>query len=243
MDLHRRAVEQRLQERDDGASPPAQVVVRAVDVEEPQHADAEAALVGEGERHVLVVHLRDRVGPPLRRRRADHELRVLGERRCGVAVDVRRRGDHEVDVEGERDARDRIHPRHVELEGRQRAAEAGNLLRGEVGDGVTRRERRLAAGAAPCSRRTSNRKPGSRRSGATLPRSPYERSSMPTTSYPSASRRRQRFVPTKPAAPVTPTTLHVCHAAFLRSDPSWSRIPGTTLSDTPRTAWPLTISG
>ena len=50
VDLDRAAVEQRLDERDDRAAPPAQVVARPVDVEEPEDRDAQAPLVRERER-------------------------------------------------------------------------------------------------------------------------------------------------------------------------------------------------
>ena len=88
VDLHRLAVEERLDERDDRAAPPAEVVAGPVRVEQPEDRDAEVALVGEREAVVLVVHLRDRVRPALRRRRADHELAVLGVRRRAVSVHV-----------------------------------------------------------------------------------------------------------------------------------------------------------
>ena len=74
VDLHRLAVQQGLDEGHDRAAPPAEVVARPVGVEEPQDRDAQPALVREREPVVLVVHLRDGIGPALRRRRTDHEL-------------------------------------------------------------------------------------------------------------------------------------------------------------------------
>ena len=85
---------------------------------------------------VLVVHLRDRVRPALRRRRADHELAVLAVRRRAVAVHVGGRRDDHVRVERERHRARRVDAGDVDLERRERAAVARDLLRREVHDRV-----------------------------------------------------------------------------------------------------------
>ncbi len=142
VDLRGFAVEQRFDEGHRRAAPPGQVVARAVDVEEAQDRHLQAALVGERERVVLVVHLRDRIRPALGGRRPDHELAVLAVGRRAVPVHVgRRRHDH-VCVERERDRAGRVHAGHVDLERRQRAAVARDLLRREVHDRVAAFERR-----------------------------------------------------------------------------------------------------
>ena len=164
--------------------PPHQreVVARAVGVEEPQDRHLEVALVGERERVVLVVHLRDRVRPPLRGRRPDHELAVLAEGRRAVAVDVGRRRDDQVGVERERDRAGRVDAGDVHLERRERAAEARDLLRREVHDRVAAVERRAQRAPLGAVEHLEREAADGRRNGSRFAIEPYERSSTPTTS-------------------------------------------------------------
>ena len=140
VDLHRLAVEERLDERDDRPAPPAEVVARPVRVEEPEDRDSQVALVGEREPVVLVVHLRDGVGPALRGRRADHELAVLGVRRCAVPVHVGGRREDQVGVERQCDRAGRLHALRVHVQRRVGAAEPWNLLGRRMDDRVAARE-------------------------------------------------------------------------------------------------------
>ena len=151
MDLHGLVVEEGFHERHDRAAPPGEVVAGPIRVEQAQDRDPEILLVGERQRVVLVVHLRDRVRPALRRRRSDHQVAVLGERGRRVPVDVGRRGDHEVGVEREGDSAGGIHPLDVHLQRPERAPEAGNLLRGQVDDRVAAVEGRGAGRVGACS--------------------------------------------------------------------------------------------
>ena len=129
------------------AAPPARVVAGAVGAEEPQDRDLQAALLGQRERDVLVVELRDGVRPAAGGRRPEHERVVLRERRLAVAVDVRGRRDHQVGVERQRGAADGVGAGDVRLERHQRAAVARDLLRGQVHDRVAAVERRAQLAA------------------------------------------------------------------------------------------------
>ena len=216
VELHDPAVEQRLHERRDRPAPPGRVVARAVDVEEPQDRDAQPLLLGERERDVLVVELRDRVGPAARGRRAEHH----GSSSANGGVALPYTSEVEVmitrHVERQRDVAGGVRPLDVGLERPQRAAVARDLLRREVHDRVAAGEGAAQVALVAAVERGGIGSWSRTRKPVRLPDEPWERSSTPTTSRPSASSRSHRCEPMKPAAPVTPIRSGVKGPSFAR---------------------------
>ena len=136
MDVDDAAVEERLEERRLRTAPPARVVARAIRAEEAQDRDLQAAFLGQRQHEVLVVELRDRVGPAPGGRRPEQQRPVLAEGRLGVPVHVGGGRDDQIGVHRERDLCDHLGAVHVLLQRGERTAVARDLLRRQVHDRV-----------------------------------------------------------------------------------------------------------
>ena len=142
VDLHRLPVQKGLDEGHHRAAPPAEVVARAVGVEQAQDRDLQPTLFREREGEVLVVQLRGRVCPAPAGRRPEDERVVLGVRWLAVSVHVGGRGDDEIGSHRQRGTEDGVGTGDVDLQGGERAVVARDLLRRQVCDRVTAVERR-----------------------------------------------------------------------------------------------------